>query len=180
MFVGSSETSDIIATSYKIEKLSNFGNDLAFVFFKSHSEATDLRETLRNILILIGIVGILLALILSYVLTHKLRERISDLNYATAQTSAGNFDTRIEIKSNDEIGNLGRAFNSMLDELKKNQQAKNDYSEFIALINQNATLPQISNAALNKIINTCGFLVGALYSIDEDEVSLVCSYGLRF
>ncbi len=162
VFVGDSETSDIIATSYKIEKLSNYGNNLAFVFFRSHSEATDLRETLRNILILIGIVGIIIALILSYILTHKLRERISDLNYATAQTSAGNFDTRIKVQSNDEIGNLGKAFNSMLDELKKNQRAKNEYSEFITLINQNASLTEISNAALKKIIDTCGFLVGAL------------------
>lgn len=80
MFVGDSETSDIIATSYKIDKLSIYGNDLGFVF-RSHSDATDLRETLRNILILIGIVGIILALILSYVLTHKLRSRISDLNH---------------------------------------------------------------------------------------------------
>ena len=179
VFVGDSETSDIIATSYKIDKLSIYGNDLGFVFFRSHSDATDLRETLRNILILIGIVGIILALILSYVLTHKLRSRISDLNYATAQTSIGNFDTRIKVNSNDEIGNLGKAFNTMLDELKKNQRAKSEYSDFITLINQNASLTEISNAALKKIIDTCGFLVGALYSIDEDEVSLICSYGLN-
>lgn len=179
IFVGDSETSDIIATSYRIEKLSKYGNNLAFVFFRSHSEATDLRDTLRNILILIGVVGIILALILSYVLTHRLRTRISDLNFATAQTSAGNFDTRIKVQSNDEIGNLGKAFNQMLDELKKNQRAKNDYSEFITLINQNASLTEISNAALKKIINTCGFLVGALYSVDVDEVSLICSYGLN-
>jgi signal transduction histidine kinase/CheY-like chemotaxis protein/HAMP domain-containing protein len=178
IFVGDSETSDIIATSYRIEKLSKYGNNLAFVFFRSHSEATDLRETLRNILILIGVVGIILALILSYVLTHRLRTRISDLNFATAQTSAGNFDTRIKVQSNDEIGNLGMAFNLMLDELKKNQRAKNDYSEFITLINQNASLTEISNAALKKIIDTCAFLVGALYSVDGDEVSLICSYGL--
>jgi len=179
VFVGDSETSDIIATSYKIDKLSIYGNDLGFVFFRSHSDATDLRETLRNILILIGIVGIILALILSYVLTHKLRSRISDLNHATAQTSIGNFDTRINVNSNDEIGNLGKAFNTMLDELKKNQRAKSEYSDFITLINQNASLSEISNAALKKIIDTCGFLVGALYSIDEDEVSLICSYGLN-
>ncbi|MCK7526603.1 MAG: hypothetical protein MZV64_57930 [Ignavibacteriales bacterium] len=67
----------------------------------------------------------------------------------------------------------------MLDELKKSQRAKNDYSEFITLINQNASLNEISNAALNKIINTCGFLVGALYSIDDEEVSLICSHGLN-
>jgi len=179
VFVGDSETSDIIATSYKIDKLSIYGNDLGFVFFRSHSDATDLRETLRNILILIGIVGIILALILSYVLTHKLRSRISELNHATAQTSIGNFDTRINVGSNDEIGNLGKAFNTMLDELKKNQRAKSEYSDFITLINKNASLTEISNAALKKIIDTCGFLVGALYSIDEDEVSLICSYGLN-
>ena len=179
IFVGDSETSDIIATSYRTEKLSRYGNDLAFVLFRSHSEATDLRETLRNILILIGVVGIILALILSYVLTHRLRARISDLNFATAQTSAGNFDTHIKVQSNDEIGSLGKAFNLMLDELKKSQRAKNDYSEFITLINQNASLNEISNAALNKIINTCGFLVGALYSIDDEEVSLICSHGLN-
>ena len=179
VFVGDSEASDIIATSFKIEKQSKYGNNLSFLFFKSHSEATDLRQTLRNILILIGVVGIIIALILTYVLTHKLRLRIADLNYATGQTSAGNFDMRIDVKSNDEIGSLGRAFNIMLDELKKNQRAKNEYSEFITLINQNASLTEISNSALKKIIDTCGFLVGALYSIDGDEVSLICSYGLN-
>ena len=179
VFVGDSETSDIIATSYKIEKLSKYGNNLSFLFFKSHSEATDLRQTLRDILILIGVVGIILALILTYVLTHKMRLKIADLNYATAQTSAGNFDMRIDVKSNDEIGNLGRAFNIMLDELKKNQRAKNEYSDFITLINQNASLTEISNSALKKILDTCGFLVGALYSIDGDEVTLICSYGLN-
>lgn len=178
VFVGDSETSDIIATSYKTEKLSRYGNDLSFVIFRSHSEATDLRTTLRNILVLIGIVGIILALILSYVLTHKLRIRISDLNYATAQTSTGNFGTRIKVQSNDEIGNLGNAFNLMLDELEKNQRIKNEYSEFITLINKNASLTEISNAALNKIINTCDFLVGALYSVDNDEINLICSYGI--
>jgi signal transduction histidine kinase/CheY-like chemotaxis protein/HAMP domain-containing protein len=178
IFVGESETSDIIVTSYKTERFSEFGNNLDFLFFRSHSAATDLRETLTNILILIGIVGIILALILTYVLTHKLRLRIADLNYATSQTSAGNFDMRIDVKSNDEIGSLAKAFNTMLDELKKNQRAKNEYSEFITLINQNASLTEISNAALKKIIDTCGFLIGALYSIDGDEVSLICSHGL--
>ncbi len=179
VFNGETQTSDIIATTYKLEKPSDIGGNLAFLIFKSHSEATDLRETLRNILILIGLVGIILALILAYVLTHKLRERIADLSYATSQTSSGNFNTRIAIKGNDEIGKLGKAFNMMLDELEKNQRAKNEYSDFITLINQNASLNEISSAALKKIIDTCGFVIGALYSVDEEDVSLICSYGLE-
>jgi two-component system chemotaxis sensor kinase CheA len=178
VFQGESEAADIIATVYKLDNSSGLGNNLAFLIFKSHSEATDLRETLRNILLLIAFVGIILALILAYVLTHKLRLRIADLNYATSKTSEGKFNIRIDVKDKDEIGKLGKAFNLMLDELEKNQRAKNEYSEFITLINQNASLAEISNAALKKIIETCGFVIGALYSIDEGEVSLICSHGL--
>ena len=179
VFVGDTETSDIIATSYRVEKLSKFGNGLGLLFFKSNNEATDLRITLGYILVLIGIVGIVVAFILSYVFTQKIRLRISELNYATSQTSAGNFDVHIDATGKDEIGNLGRAFNKMLEELKKNQKAKNEYSDFITLINKNASLSEISNAALKKILETCEFLIGALYSIDEDEVSLICSYGMN-
>jgi signal transduction histidine kinase/CheY-like chemotaxis protein/HAMP domain-containing protein len=178
IFVGDNESSDIIATSFKIEKLSPYGNNLAFLFFKINNETTDLRSTLGYILILIGIVGFVIAFILTYVLTNKMRLRIAELNYATSQISEGNFDLKVDISSNDEIGNLGKAFNTMLSELEKNQKAKNEYSDFITLINKNASLAEISNAALKKILDTCGFLVGALYSIDDDEVSLICSYGL--
>ena len=178
VFVGEKETSDIIATSFKIENLSPYSNKLAFLFFKINNEATDLRNTLSYILVLIGIVGIIIALILAYVLTHKMRLRIADLNYATAQFSEGNFNVNIDVSSTDEIGSLGKAFNRMRDELYKNQKARTEYSDFITLINQNASLSEISNAALKKILDTCGFLVGALYSIDDGEVSLICSYGL--
>lgn len=177
VFVGESESSDIIATSYNLEKRSIYGNDISFLIFRSHSEASDLRQTLTYIIVLIGVVGIIIALILSYVLTHNMRLRISELGYATSQTSAGNFNTRINIKGNDEIGNLGKAFNVMLDELQKNQKAVNEYADFITLINQNATLAEISNAALKKIIYTCGFVIGALYSVDEGELSLISSIG---
>ncbi|MFZ1518922.1 MAG: response regulator [Ignavibacteriaceae bacterium] len=179
VFIGDSESSDIIATAYKIDRLSNFGNNLSLLFFRSNSEAIDLRETLRDILILIGVVGIILALILTSVLTHKMRSRIAELNYATAQTSSGKFDVHIDVKSNDEIGNLGNAFNTMLDELQKNQRAKTEYSDFITLINKNASLTEISNAALKKILDTGGFIAGALYSVDDDEISLICTYGLN-
>lgn len=178
IFVGDNESSDIIATSFRIEKLSPYGNNLAFIFFKTNNEASDLRATLVYILVLIGVVGIIIAFILSYVLTHKMRLRIADLNYATSQISAGNFNVDIDVSSTDEVGNLGKAFKRMLSELNKNQKAKNEYSDFITLINQNASLAEISNAALKKILDTCGFLVGALYSVDDGEVSLICSYGL--
>ncbi len=101
------------------------------------------------------------------------------MNLATEATKAGDFSTRIEVKSKDEIGQLAGAFNLMMDELNKNQKAMNEYSEFIILLNQNPTLSEISEAALKKIISTSGFTVGALYTVDEDKIKMVSSYGIK-
>jgi nitrogen fixation/metabolism regulation signal transduction histidine kinase len=122
---------------------------------------------LQYILIIIGFAGVILSLILTFVFTDKMRKQIFRLNEATEITKKGNFKNRIDIKSKDELGNLADAFNGMLDELEKNQKAKNEYSEFITLINQNASLSEISDAALNKIIQACNFTVGAIYSANR-------------
>jgi signal transduction histidine kinase/CheY-like chemotaxis protein len=173
-----SESTDIIAAVFKPTLSFSDQSKLYFLIFTSFGETGELRITLRNIFLLVGLAGIVLSLILTFVLTDKLRKQISELGKATEQTYSGNFKYRISIKSKDEIGRLGDAFNKMLDELDKKEKAKNEYSEFIALINQNPTLREISDAALIKIINIGGFIIGGLYAVDDDEISLISSYGL--
>ncbi len=123
--------------------------------------------------------GVILSLILTFLFTDKLRKQITQLSKATEFTKEGIFNKKIEIKSKDELGRLANAFNNMLEALSKSQKAKNEYSEFITLINRNPTLNEISEAALKKIIQTCSFSIGAIYSIDDENVSLICSYGLE-
>jgi len=171
------ESNDIIASVYKPTPNTSKQRNIYFLIFSSFGETGELRATLRNIFLLVGLAGIVLSLIFTFVFTDKLRKQISELGKATEQTYSGNFKHRINIKSRDEIGRLGDAFNKMLDELDKKEKAKNEYSEFIALINQNPTLREISDAALIKIINIGGFIIGGLYAVDDDEISLISSYG---
>ncbi len=169
---------DLVATlvnsPYKLDD-----HNLSFLIFNSLNEAASLRNNLTDILIIIGIAGVLLSLILSFVFTDKIRKQLSQLISGTAVISKGKFDQRIQVKSKDEIGHLANAFNSMMDELEKNQKAKNEYSEFITLLNQNPSLAEISEASLNKIIETCKFTVGALYTVYDDEIELASSYGFN-
>ncbi|RPI74312.1 MAG: response regulator, partial [Ignavibacteriales bacterium] len=74
---------------------------------------------------------------------------------------------------------LANAFNNMLDTLEKNHNSKQEYSEFITLINQNPSLREVSEAALRKIIKTCNFSVGALYLVENKSLTLLSSYGLK-
>jgi len=174
-----SDQADIISTLCSISSNINANQNLNFLIFSTLNEAADLRSSIKYILLTVGIAGVLLSLILTYIFTQKIRSQLSLLSNATELTKQGNFKNKIEIKSNDEIGQLASAFNNMLDELAKHDRAVTEYSDFIALINRNPTLKEIADAALNKIIKTCGFAVGAIYAVKNESVSLIRSYGIK-
>jgi signal transduction histidine kinase/DNA-binding response OmpR family regulator len=174
----STDSFDVIATIYKPSTEYYQANKLQFIIFTSLSEASDLRTSLKDIVVIIGLAGIILSLILTLVFTDKIRKQITQLNNATRITKEGNFQNKIAVQSKDELGQLAGAFNTMLDELRKNEIAKNEYSEFITLLNQNPTLAEISESALHKIISTCGFTIGALYTFQNGEIKLTSSYGI--
>ncbi len=178
VFSTEGESADILATIYKPSESTGFNRQYQFLIFRSLSETVDLRSNLTYILIIIGVAGILLSLILTLFFTDKIRKHITALHNATKLTKEGNFNYKIPFKSKDELGALAGAFNTMLEELEKNQKAKNEYSEFITLINKNPTLAEISDAALRKIVKTCGFAIGAIYSVDDNTTSLISSYGV--
>ncbi|MEE9448572.1 MAG: response regulator [Ignavibacteriaceae bacterium] len=179
LYTEGTESSDILATIYNPGSGLKYKNSLYFIIFTTMGEAAELRSTLKDMFILIGLAGIILSLILTFLFTDKLRKQLTELSHATTSMRNGNFETKIKIKSHDEIGKLGNAFNVMLDELEKKEKAKNEYSDFITLINQNPALDEISDAALNKIISTCGFIIGALYSVEDGKLHLISSYGIE-
>jgi signal transduction histidine kinase len=65
-----------------------------------------------------SLAGLLLALLLSYLLTRRVLRPLSQMVTATREVAAGNFTTRVEVKVNDEVGELGSAFNCMADSLE--------------------------------------------------------------
>lgn len=177
LYIQGTGSKDILATIYKPTSPASQEN-LYYLIFTTFTEAGELRGTLKSIFIIMGFVGIALSLIFTMVFTDKFRRQVTELSKATEQTYAGKFDYKIDVKSKDEIGKLGVAFNKMLEELEKKEVAKNDYAEFITLINQNPSLKEISDVALKKILDTGDFLIGGLYSVD-DEISLISTYGLN-
>ncbi|MCJ7553587.1 MAG: response regulator [Ignavibacteriaceae bacterium] len=179
VYLEATDINDIAATLAFPQDINEKGNNLSFLVFKTNPELNEIRDILKIVFLIIGLASLVLSVILIYVFTSKLRSQITDLSEATKVVSEGDFHRRISVQTKDEIGSLGNAFNLMLDELQKNQKAKSEYVDFISLINQNPSLVEISNTALKKIINTCNFVVGAFYSVDEGEIRLISSYGLK-
>ncbi len=179
IYSGGTEWNDILATICRTSDADNINKNLQFVIFNTIGEAASLRSNIRNILLILGASGILLSLILTFIFTDKLRKQITQLSKGTEIIRKGDFKNRIPVQSKDELGHLAVAFNDMMNVLEKNQKAKNEYSEFITLINQNPTLKEISEAALKKIITTCSLSTGALYTVNENSIKLISAFGFE-
>jgi signal transduction histidine kinase/DNA-binding response OmpR family regulator len=62
-------------------------------------------------------------------LSQKITRPVIDLSAATRRISQGNLDTRIDVKSNDEIGELASSFNQMMADLKRTTVSRDELAQ---------------------------------------------------
>jgi adenylate cyclase len=68
--------------------------------------------------LLVGVVALILGLIAAYYLAWRLSQPILRLRESASQIAAGDLEHRVTIRSQDELGELGRSFNEMSDSLQ--------------------------------------------------------------
>ncbi len=180
IFSEESNSANILATLYRPYDIDNSASSLSFLVFNKLEEYSQLKDSLKNILILIGISGIIVSVLLSYLFTIRIRKQINQLSSATMSIREGDFNVKVSVKGNDELTHLGDTFNLMVDKLRKNQKILSDYSDFITLLNQKSSLKEIAEVALNKIISTCNFSIGAIYIVeDNNKIEIISSQGIN-
>ncbi len=96
----------------------------------------------------IGFIGLLSTIFLQRTVTRPLQE----LSMAAAEIGRGKLDIHVEVKSEDEIGHLARAFNRMADDLN------NSFSELIKKDNSLKTV-NINLDAANKELESFAYVV---------------------
>lgn len=102
------------------------------------------------------IIGIVLVSFLTFRVTMPLKE----ISTASREIAKGNFDNTIDIRSNDEIGDLAKSYNIMAKELAKSEKMKR---EFIA---------NVTHELRSPITSINGFVQGMLDgTIAQEEYS---------
>lgn len=76
-------------------------------------------EAVHRYLLWAALASLCLALALSYLMTKRVLRPLSQMTRISRELAAGDFSSRVEIVSHDEVGQLGIAFNSMADSLEK-------------------------------------------------------------
>lgn len=75
---------------------------------------------------IISALSILLAALVSSWLARTLLAPVRRIGRATHQLAAGNYDTRVPVTSNDELGQLAQDFNHLAVTLERNEQLRRD------------------------------------------------------
>jgi methyl-accepting chemotaxis protein len=75
------------------------------------------------------LISFFLAIIAGLYLSRRITEPIIRLRDAAIRIGSGDMDTKIRVKTKDEVGELAAAFNQMADDLKKSRKKIEDYSK---------------------------------------------------
>jgi len=98
------------------EGLGNLGAVLALT--SVDKIAAPSRDILNRI-VLYGLLSMLVALLLSYVLAREILRPVRTMALAAEQAAAGNYRTQIGLTGSDELARLSRAFDSLLSDLRE-------------------------------------------------------------
>lgn len=128
-YIGRTDRSSVsekyMAVTVKIEP----GNsDYAAIRLVTSLERVD-SQLLKLALVAFGIAVFVLVLVLLlgiYFIT-SIVSPIKEMSRSAKKLAKGNFDQRIKVKRNDEIGDLCLTFNQMADELENSEKIKNDF-----------------------------------------------------
>ncbi|NND86326.1 MAG: HAMP domain-containing protein [Nitrosopumilus sp.] len=99
--------------------------DLGFVLLTEVDESAILKPItdLQNRIILVGIILIVIASVITFVLSKRISGPILKLRNAAKELSAGNFAIRTNIQTNDEIEQLSTSFDNMAKTLQESISA---------------------------------------------------------
>jgi signal transduction histidine kinase len=96
-------------------------SDLLGIFLVGSSQRDLVTELafIRSLAILVGGAGILLGIVVSWWISARVTRPLAQLSRTVDQVAAGNWSARVEVRSRDEVGRLGTAFNRMTQELSE-------------------------------------------------------------
>ncbi|MEK7629928.1 MAG: sensor histidine kinase [Patescibacteria group bacterium] len=91
------------------------------------SDADNIIATVRNQIIVVSLIVLILTLLFSLFLAGQIVSPIKTLESSAELIAAGKFEHPVQISTHDEIEDLGRAFNKMMEGLKRLEELKNEF-----------------------------------------------------
>ncbi|MGN0163028.1 MAG: sensor histidine kinase [Candidatus Ornithomonoglobus sp.] len=120
----------------------------------------ELRRTVMELLfmfIMSSLIAITFAFVIVYIQAKKISAPIVSINNAARKIAAGNFSERVQVTTNDEIGQLASTFNFMASSIEKSER------------NRQRFVSDVSHELRTPMTSISGFVQGMLDGTISDE-----------
>ncbi|RKY62576.1 MAG: hypothetical protein DRP95_01270 [Candidatus Latescibacterota bacterium] len=110
--------------------------------------------------------------VLAFFLSRGFSKPIKDLTAAALEVAKGNLEQRVKVKTKDEIGELGGAFNRMVEDLKQMVEEMAVLHDVALMLTSTLELSEVLNRLrqqIGRILDVSTFFL-ALYDEDTDEL----------
>ncbi|SHH18178.1 methyl-accepting chemotaxis protein [Tepidibacter thalassicus] len=143
-------------------------------------EIKDNTKVLFNNTLLVGLVSVVVAVFIAVKFAANLTKSINVLLYNMKKAKEGDFTVRCNLDDKDEIGQIGKGFNEMLDEIGRLVNNVKQVSEEVSLSAQNlATNAQQTSASVEEVSRTISEISkGALEQASEAETGAILTSNL--
>jgi signal transduction histidine kinase len=122
----------------------------------------------------VSLIGLLLSFALARALGGRFTKPIIRLREGAEQVGGGNFEHRVLIETDDEIGELAKQFNLMADHLRSSQQATLS-ALTIPIISQTGELQEVLNETIAKVIKLTRADAASIRLINDENSEFVFS-----
>lgn len=150
---------NVLTVSYPLHYNKNVVG--AILFNKS---VADMRHTAIELLIMFvfsSLTSLFFAFIIVYIQARKISAPLIKINKAAQMIAAGNFSERVDVTTQDEIGQLASTFNFMASSIEK---ADNNRNRFISDVSHELRTPMTSISGFIQ-----GMLDGTISDEDRDD-----------
>jgi len=125
-----------------------------------HSKLPTMSNTkysIPRIFLISGGIGFIAALLMVFILTRRMVRPLAEMRQAAVRIASGDFNKRIEIQGEDEIAELSRSFNHMVDALENLENTRREF------------LSNISHELRTPMTTIKGFIDGILDGVIPPE-----------
>jgi two-component system, cell cycle response regulator len=140
---------------------------------------------LEWLLVTVLITALVLSALIGWLLARVTTRPLAELSDAAARVAAGDLDTRIQVRSRDEVGQLAEAFNEMTDELRSyvgelessRDELRGNLARLGDTLSSTHDLGRILTVILDTAIGSVRATAGAAYVMQPGREDLLLRAG---